>query len=179
MFEPVPLSLEPKSELKPGLFNALQRRLDRCSGYVERPLHRTKPHFPLVRDAETGIQMFTRGTPEIDLQDVFVQFPWGSELRFCISIQPKYQDRPFAGDDPSNPAILLELRQFERAVNDHHGTYQDNSKFVRDLLSGLSAINRHQPICRNPHFYSDLDDYKGRENMFPFSFPSNEELAKL
>jgi hypothetical protein len=178
MFVPGPLPSKQPS--KQSLFNKIQKWLDRASGYVEPALHKTKPNSTLVSDSETGIQMFVRGTPEIDLNEVFVQFPWGSEITFYVEIKRKYEDRPSAAQDRSKPAILLRLREFAKAIDSHRGTFEKNSAFIRYLLSGLSLIKRHRGIgSTNRYFYSDLDDYKGRENMFPFSFPSNEEIANL
>lgn len=132
-----------------------------------------------VRDPETGVVVFTRGTQEVDTRAVYVEFPSGERLRFAIMLVLRHPDRPYVAGDQSNPSIQLLLSTFEELVKDHPGSYEENSKFVRYLLSGLSAINRRWPLTRSPFFYSNLDSYAGRENELTFSFPSNEEIARL
>ncbi len=132
-----------------------------------------------VLDPETGVVMFIKNTPELQSLEVSVKFPSSPEIKFGVGLEPKYPDRPFVPNDLSNPMIQLSLGSLQLAVRARPGSYDENSRFVLYLLSGLSVINRKWPLCGNPFFYSDLDDYAGRENIFPFSFPSNEEIAKL
>jgi hypothetical protein len=132
-----------------------------------------------VQDPDTGVVMFAKGSSDITSIEVFAKFPHGKQIRFSFLLELKYPNRPYVVGDPSNPAIKLLLGDFKRALEAHPGTYEENSNLVRYLLAGLSAINRKWPFCRSPFFYSDLDLYKGREGIFPFSFPSNEEVAAL
>lgn len=132
-----------------------------------------------VRDHETGVMMFIKDTPELQTKSVHVQYPTGEEVRFSIGLEPKYPDRTYVPNDQSNPMIRLLVGSFGRIVESRLGSYEENSRFVRYLLEGLSAINRRWPLCGSPFFYSDLDDYLGRENVLQFSFPSDDEIAKL
>lgn len=132
-----------------------------------------------VRDSETGVVMFIRDTPELQTLSVHVKYPAGEELRFGIGLEPKHPDREYVPYDRSNPMIELPVGSFSYLVKARLSSYEENSRFVRYLLEGLSAINRRWPLCGSPFFYSDLDDYVGREDILPFSFPSNDEIAKL
>jgi hypothetical protein len=132
-----------------------------------------------VQDSSTGVAMFVKSTSDIGTLAVFVQFPDGRKVEFDILRELKFPDRPYVSGDRSNPMIKLLLASFNTAVKANPGTYEENSKFVRYLLTGLSVINRRWPLSRSPFFYSDLDFYKGREDIFPFSFPSDEEIAEL
>jgi hypothetical protein len=132
-----------------------------------------------VRDRETGTIMLIKDTPEISTLAVHVEFDDGLKILFYIALEPKYKDKPYVPNDRSNPMIKLPIGDFWRVLNDRPASHDENAKLVRYLLSGLSAINRKWPLCGSPYFYSDLDHYKGREDIFPFLFPSNEELANL
>jgi hypothetical protein len=135
--------------------------------------------FQHVRDPDTDVEMFVKSTSEIESLEVFVRLPNGRRIQFGILHEPKYPDRLYVPGDRSNPTIGLPLASFKKAVDAHPKAYYENSIFVRYLLGGLSTINRRWPLSRSPFFYSDLDFYKGRENLFPFAFPSDEEIAKL
>jgi hypothetical protein len=132
-----------------------------------------------VMDPDTGAVMFIKGTPEIDTCAVCYESPNLPELKFYIGLEPKYPERPYVPNDRFNLMIKLLLREFKRCVDARPGSLEENTKFLRYMLSGLSAINRKWPLCGSPFFYSDLDSYKGKDIQFPFSFPSNEENAKL
>jgi hypothetical protein len=132
-----------------------------------------------VMDPDTGAVMFIKGTPEIDSLAVLFQSPHVPELQFYIRLEPKYPERPYVPNDPSNPMIKLPLAYFEAGMAARLGSVEENTQFLRYLLSGLSAINRRWPLCGSPFFYSDLNSYKSKDIRFPFAFPSNEEIAKL
>ncbi len=138
-----------------------------------------KDKYRYVMDPETGAVMFVKGTSQIETLSVFFRAPHEPEVEFDVLRDRQFPDRPHVPNDRSNPMIKLLVGGFKRAFDARPRSYEENSKFVRYLLSGLAAINREWPLCGTPFFYSDLDYYEGRENPFPFSFPSNEEIAKL
>jgi hypothetical protein len=132
-----------------------------------------------ARDTKTGAVMEVRGTPEIDVKRVIVRLPrvfvmpfFGSrEFGFLVSYRP-------ASDGNAN--LRLSVGSFQDLVRKRHGSFADNTQFVRYLIQGLAAINRKWPLCKNPKFFSNLSDYKKKNILTPeFDFPSDEELAQL
>jgi hypothetical protein len=129
-------------------------------------------------DPDTGIEMSLQGASDYGLR-VTVRLPDGREFVFSIGRDPKIPDRPFTGLDPSNPTIEILMGTLEMAAVFWNGSVEENTKFVRLILSGLSAINRTWPLSRNPFFYGDRWRYQGREDIFHFDLPSDEEIARL
>jgi hypothetical protein len=131
-----------------------------------------------VLDAETGIEMSIRGMPDLE-KEVSVDFPDGRNLFFTIALRPKYPDRPYTGPDPSNPTIWILMGSLHRVAKFRGGSREENTEFVRFILSGLSKLNHLWPLFDNPLFYSDRNNYVGREEIFSFILPSEEEIARL
>jgi hypothetical protein len=131
-----------------------------------------------VRDPETGIEISLRALPDYE-QLVVIHLPDGRECSFAIQIGRRFPERPFAPNDPSNPTILILMGSLQTAAECFRGSVEQNTAFVNLVLSGLSTINRLWPLSRNAFFYSDRDNYTGRESIFPFVLPSEEEIARL
>jgi hypothetical protein len=132
-----------------------------------------------VMDPDSGAVMFIKDTSELQSLMVHVKFPNRAEFKFGVYLEPKYPNKPYVPNDSSNPMIGLLVGEFKRLMDARAGSTEENTKLLRYLLCGLSAINRKWPLCGSPFFYSDLDFYKGKDIQFPFEFPSNEEIAKL
>ena len=131
-----------------------------------------------AEDPETGAIMQVRGTPEIDWWIVSLKLPGKSEIRIRFCIEPK--QGAFTGDDPTNPVIKLYVSGFIRAMQDTLRTSDEKAILVRYLLKGLAEILRRWPISSNSFIYSSLSqDIKENRPLPDFSFPSDDELAKL
>ncbi|MEW6451177.1 MAG: hypothetical protein AB1490_11035 [Pseudomonadota bacterium] len=131
-----------------------------------------------VRDPETGATMRLRGTPEIDTDFVDVQCPDGKKLSFSIRYTPEND----AGAKPGAPVRTVELliSSFRFVVKDRPGTFDGNTRLVRDLIEGLALLVRKWPKIKTVGFYSDLESYKKKGiAIVEFDFPSDEELACL
>jgi hypothetical protein len=61
------------------------------------------------------------------------------------------------------------------------GSIDENTKIIRLMLEGLSAIHKLWPLwlAPPPTFYSDRDNYIGQEHKFLFHMPTEEEISKL
>jgi len=131
-----------------------------------------------ARDPDTGIEMSFQGRSDYS-ELVTVRLPDGREFFFGIAVEPKFPDRPFKGLDPSDPTISIYMAELERAAVFRDGSFEENTEFVSLMLSGLSTINRAWPLSRSPFFYGDRWRYHGREDIFHFALPSDEEIARL
>lgn len=148
----------------------------RLSEVVFRPI---QGRHEAVRNDETGIEISLRSAPDYQY-GVLIRFPGEKELHlFSIAIEPKFPDRPFTGPDTSNPTIEVLVGSMEQAAKFWGKSREENTRFVRFVLEGLSAINRLRPLSRSPYFYTDIERYKGRESIFAFNLPSEEEIAQL
>lgn len=122
--------------------------------------------------------MRLRSTPEVDLEEVVVQFPGESELAFLIRHQTRSDQS--ADRSPCNPTIRLSIDSFQAMVRKRPRTFDENTKLVRYVIEGLATINRRWPLCKDPQFYSNLDQYAAKGiAITEFCFPSDEELARL
>jgi hypothetical protein len=127
-----------------------------------------------VRDEETGIEITLRSGPDYQYP-VIVQLLDGRQLLLSIAVERS----PFAGPDPSDPTIRILTSTLQCAAAFWGKTREDNTKFVRLILEGLSTINRVWPLSRSPYFYSDSQKFAGRESTLSFNLPSEEEIAQL
>ena len=129
-----------------------------------------------TRDPVTGAVMRLASTPEIDSEDVRIQFPGENEIGFSIRYELK--NRAHTGSD-DNPMIKISILSIKQMISKRPGSHQANTRFIRYLLEGLATINRKWPLCASPFFYSNLGDYQKKNVPLPFDFPSDDELARL
>lgn len=101
------------------------------------------------------------------------------ESHFCLAIEPKFPNLPFTGPDPSKPTVRLLIGSLQILAKSFGGSFEQNTAFIKLVLSGISAINRIWPLSRNPVFYSDRENYIGKENSLAFALPSEDEIAQL
>jgi hypothetical protein len=134
-----------------------------------------------VRNAETGIEIAVRsGFDYTKVATIRLPGVLGrSELSIAFSIGSKFPDRPFVLNDRSNPTIQILMGDLNAIAKRFGGSVGENTEFVYSVLQGLSAINRISLFSRNPFFYSDRGNYVGRESMFQFVLPSEDEIAGL
>jgi hypothetical protein len=138
-----------------------------------------------VRNIETGVEIAVRQS--VDYTQVttirrpgFVPSVSGKgELSMSFAIDRKFPDRAFVLNDRSNPTIYVLMGSLNEIAKQFGGSKRQNTEFVYSVLQGLSAINRLSPFSRNPFFYSDRGNYVGREGMFQFVLPSEDEIAGL
>jgi hypothetical protein len=133
-----------------------------------------------IRDSETGIDIRFRGQPDYQEQ-VVVTRPDGQSLSFGLGIGPKFPDRPFVVGDYSNPTIQIPLGSLRSIARFRNGTIEENTKFVRLILSGLSTVNRLWPLStRNPFFYTNREEASSTDPaILGFVLPSEDEIALL
>jgi hypothetical protein len=131
-----------------------------------------------VCDPETGIEISLRALPDYE-KEAIIHLPDGREFSCFIQIVRRSPERPFLPNDPSNPMILLLMNSLKTVAECFGGSFEENTRFVNLILSGLSTINRIWPLSLNPFFYSDRQSYVGLERSFPFTLPSEEEIANL
>jgi hypothetical protein len=138
-----------------------------------------------VRHVETGVAITARSGPDytkivtIRVPSGLIFFRSGRVFSTALFIGSKFPDRPFVLNDPSNPTIQILMGALNEVAKQYGGTTNDNTILVYSLLQGLSAINRLSPFSRNPFFYSDRNNYVGREDRFRFILPSEDEIASL
>ena len=132
-----------------------------------------------VKDPDTGVVISLRPTVDIETPTVEVEDSNGRKFSFGIMIRPKHPNRPLKANDPENPAIRLYLAELKRVALFRNGTREENTEFVRYILSGLSAIIRLWPPFINSIFYSDRDFYEGKDIDFHFDVPPESEISML
>src|SRR6202021_1464620 len=103
----------------------------------------------------------------------------GRRLSFTIFIEAKYPERKTLAPSPEYPTIEILMGDLLNIAKTVGGSFEENTRFVHLLLEGLSKINKIWPLSRSPFFYSDRSNYVGRENLFPFRLPSDDEIARL
>jgi hypothetical protein len=131
-----------------------------------------------VRDGETGVEISLKSAPDYEYR-VNISLADGRRLGLTIAVEPKFPDRPFPGRTPSYPMIKVLMGTLQEAAVFCGQSREENTRFVRLILDGLSTINRIWPLSRSPYFYSDAEKYAGRESIFDFDLPSENEIAKL
>jgi hypothetical protein len=131
-----------------------------------------------VRDDETGVEISLQNAPDYQYW-VNVSLPDGRRLGLSIAIEPKFPDQRFPGRTPSYPMVEILMGTLQEAAVFCGKSREENTRFVRLILEGLSTVNRIWPFSRSPYFYSDAEKYIGREAIFDFELPSEDEIAKL
>src|SRR5688500_2642932 len=115
-----------------------------------------------VRNAETGVEIAVHQTLDY-VRVAAIRLPGRSEFSTSFAVDPKFPDRPFVLNDRSNPTIYILMGSLDGIAKQFGGSKRENTKFVYSVLQGLSALNRLSPFSRNPFFYSDRENYVGRE----------------
>lgn len=106
-----------------------------------------------VVDPQTGVSVRVQSTSDFDTLIVVVEFPDDRSVRFGISITTNTSTRGSGTLDCPNCDIGLLMAELKRLADFRNGTRDENSAFVRYILSGLSAIHRQWPITKGGRFY--------------------------
>jgi len=131
-----------------------------------------------VRDPLTGIEMTVRAGFDYT-EKISIRLQDGRVFSLTIIVEPRFPERPFVLGDASNPTIKILMGSLGDLARKYGGSMNGNTEFIRTVLQGISALNRFFPFSRNPFFYSDRNEYAGRESMFHFVLPPEDEIAKL
>ena len=131
-----------------------------------------------VRDDSTGIEM-TVGLGFDYSKRISIGVRDGRNFSLTVGVESKFPERPFVLGDASNPTIQILMGSLDNLAREFGGPLNGGTEFIRTVLQGLSALNRFFPFSRNPFFYSDRNEYAGRESTFHFVLPSEDEIAKL
>jgi hypothetical protein len=110
---------------------------------------------------------------------VVAKLPDGKEVRFGIGIATRILSAEDRSEDNRKINICLLIAELSRLAAFRNGTRDENTAFVRYILSGLSVIHQHWPITIGGRFYTDRESYSDLRKQVEFDVPDENEISNL
>lgn len=139
----------------------------------------TSERYGVAFDAETGTTLRVGSTSEYETKTFDIELADGRIERSAVLILPGSSTAPMAHGKICN--IKLSLVDLNYLAKFRNGTRQENTEFVRYILSGLAVINRRWPLWPEGRFYTDREQFRGRDlkALFAYDVPDEDEIFRL
>jgi hypothetical protein len=153
--------------------------LEREASATGAAMFETSERYGVAVDAETGTKLRVASTSEYETKTLYVELADGRKVQTAIGIESGPSMALIA--EATIYDILLGLIELNRLAKLRNGSRQENTEFVRYILSGLAVIHRRWTLSPQGRFFTNRQAFRGRDlkALLAYDVPDEDDIFRL